>query len=70
MEVWMDEYKEHFYKRRPFVRNINPGDLEPQKNLRKKLQCKSFKWFMTEVAPDIIKYYPPVYPPPTASGKV
>ena len=69
-EVWMDEYKEYFYKKRPFVRNIDPGDLEVQKNLRQKLKCKSFQWFMTDVAPDIVKFYPPVIPEPAAWGKV
>ena len=66
----MDEYKEYFYKKRPFARSLDPGDLEEQKNLRVRLQCKSFHWFMTEVAPDIVKYYPPVLPKPTCSGKV
>ena len=66
----MDEYKEYFYKKRPYVRAIDPGDLEEQKALRQRLQCKSFKWFMTEVAPDIVKYYPPELPKPTRWGKV
>ena len=70
IEVWMDEYKEYFYKKRPYVRKIDPGDLDKQKQLRKDLKCKSFKWFMTEVAPDIVKHYPPVLPEPAAWGKV
>lgn len=66
----MDEYKEYFYKKRPFVRNINPGNLVKQKQLRRDLMCKSFRWFMTEIAPDIVKHYPPVPPPSVAWGKV
>jgi len=67
-EVWMDEYKEFVYKKRPFMRNLDIGNIEDQKNLRKRLRCKSFDWFMTQVAPDIIKYYPAEVPPAVAWG--
>uniref|UniRef100_T1JNW7 Polypeptide N-acetylgalactosaminyltransferase n=1 Tax=Strigamia maritima TaxID=126957 RepID=T1JNW7_STRMM len=69
-EVWMDEYKEYLYSRRPHYRNISPGDLTEQKALRTRLQCKSFKWFMTEIAFDQVKKYPPVEPPDFASGEI
>ncbi|KAK4322014.1 hypothetical protein Pmani_007216 [Petrolisthes manimaculis] len=69
-EVWMDEYAEYLYKRRPSYNNINPGDLSEQKAIRERLKCKSFKWFMTEVAFDLTKVYPPIEPPDFASGKV
>lgn len=69
-EVWMDEYAEYLYKRRPHYRDLNPGDLTEQKALRKKLQCKPFKWFMENVAFDLPKKYPPVEPPDLATGRV
>eukprot|EP00105_Crassostrea_gigas_P035285 XP_019919433.1 PREDICTED: putative polypeptide N-acetylgalactosaminyltransferase 10 isoform X3 [Crassostrea gigas] len=69
-EVWMDEYAEYLYKRRPHYRNIDPGDVSEQKAIRDKLHCKPFKWFMEEVAFDLPKFYPPVEPPPFASGEV
>ncbi|XP_063591466.1 putative polypeptide N-acetylgalactosaminyltransferase 10 [Penaeus indicus] len=69
-EVWMDEYAEFIYKRRPHYRNIDPGDLSEQKAIREKLQCRPFRWFMEEVAPDLVKVYPPVEPPDFASGKI
>ena len=69
-EVWMDEYAEYLYKRRPHYRNIDPGDLTEQKALRKKLQCKPFKWFMENVAFDLPKKYPPVEPPDIATGRI
>lgn len=69
-EVWMDEFKEYLYKRRPHYRNISTGDLSKQKALREKLQCKPFRWFMTEVAFDQMKKYPPVEPPDYASGEI
>lgn len=66
----MDEYAEYIYKRRPHYRNIDPGDLSEQKAIREKLQCRPFRWFMEEVAPDLVKVYPPVEPPDFASGRV
>lgn len=66
----MDEYAEYLYKRRPHYRNIDPGDVSEQKAIRDKLHCKPFKWFMEEVAFDLPKFYPPVEPPPFASGEV
>ena len=66
----MDEYAEYLYQRRPHYRNIDPGDLTEQKAIRTKLNCKPFKWFMTEIAFDLPKYYPPVEPPNIASGEV
>uniref|UniRef100_A0A0K2TIP3 Polypeptide N-acetylgalactosaminyltransferase n=1 Tax=Lepeophtheirus salmonis TaxID=72036 RepID=A0A0K2TIP3_LEPSM len=68
IEVWMDEYKEFVYKKTPSLKNINPGDLSKQKEVRQRLQCKSFKWFMEEIAFDLVKHYPAVEPPDFASG--
>jgi len=69
-EVWMDEYKEYLYNRRPHYRSLNPGDLGDQLAIRKRLKCKPFSWFIKEVAFDLTKKYPPVEPPSTASGEV
>ncbi|XP_048459639.1 polypeptide N-acetylgalactosaminyltransferase 10-like isoform X3 [Rhincodon typus] len=69
-EVWMDEYAEYLYQRRPEYRHISAGDLKAQKELRTSLDCKSFKWFMTEVAWDLPKFYPPVEPPAGAWGEI
>jgi len=67
--VWMDEYAEFVYKQRPHYRNMDPGDISEQLALRKRLQCKPFKWFMTEVAFDLVKHYPPMEPPDFVSGE-
>ncbi|XP_059500857.1 polypeptide N-acetylgalactosaminyltransferase-like 6 [Stegostoma tigrinum] len=69
-ETWMDEYAEYIYQRRPEYRHLSAGDLTAQKMLRKHLKCKDFKWFMTEVAWDLPKYYPPVEPSPAAWGEI
>lgn len=69
-EVWMDEYAEYVYQRRPEYRHLSAGDMTAQKELRTRLNCKSFKWFMNEVAWDLPKHYPPVEPPAAAWGEV
>uniref|UniRef100_A0ABI7WVA7 Polypeptide N-acetylgalactosaminyltransferase n=1 Tax=Felis catus TaxID=9685 RepID=A0ABI7WVA7_FELCA len=69
-EVWMDEYAEHIYQRRPEYRHLSAGDVAAQKKLRSSLNCKSFKWFMTKIAWDLPKFYPPVEPPAAAWGEI
>ncbi|CAJ0941231.1 unnamed protein product [Ranitomeya imitator] len=69
-EVWMDEYAEYIYQRRPDYRHLSPGDVASQKELRAKLNCQNFKWFMNKVAWDLPKFYPPVEPPAAAWGEI
>ena len=53
-----------------YSRHLDAGDISEQVNLRKKLQCKPFKWFMEKVAFDLVKHYPPIPIPPYASGQI
>nr|XP_031825602.1 N-acetylgalactosaminyltransferase 6-like isoform X2 [Nomia melanderi] len=69
-EVWMDEYAEYIYKRRPHLRSLNPGNLTEQRSLRQKLHCKPFKWFMENIAFDLVDVYPPIEPDDFASGEI
>ncbi|CAJ0941791.1 unnamed protein product, partial [Mesorhabditis belari] len=50
-EVWMDDYKRLFYVHRMGLKDQDVGDLTSRHELRKKLQCKSFKWFLDNVIP-------------------
>ncbi|KAM6398599.1 polypeptide N-acetylgalactosaminyltransferase 5 [Pluvialis apricaria] len=54
-EVWMDEYKELFYGHayHLVLKNLDVGNLTQQIQLRKKLQCKSFRWYLENVYPDL-----------------
>ncbi|CAK1544760.1 unnamed protein product [Leptosia nina] len=69
-EVWMDEYAQYLYKRRPNYLKIDTGDISEQKALRTKLHCKPFRWFMTQIAFDLPVKYPPVEPNPFAEGRI
>lgn len=68
--VWMDEYAEYVYEKRPHYRDMDPGDISEQVALRKRLNCKPFKWFMKEVAFDLVRHYPPVEPKDFVSGEI
>ncbi|XP_012554205.2 polypeptide N-acetylgalactosaminyltransferase 13 isoform X1 [Hydra vulgaris] len=66
-EVWMDEYKELYYRRKPPEdKLVKYGDISERVELRKKLGCKSFKWYIDNVIPDMIG----ADPNPPAHGEV
>lgn len=63
IETWWDkEYKEYFYTREPLARFYDAGDITSQLAIRNRLQCKSFDWFMTNVASDVYKDFPKLPP--------
>ena len=66
-EVWMDEYKEWLYDKKPELKNVDPGDISDRLALRKRLKCKSFKWYMENVANDTVRS---IYEPLKANGPV
>ena len=63
IETWFDDdYKEYFYTREPLARLVDMGDISEQLQLKKDKNCKSFDWFMKEVAYDVFDKYPRLSP--------
>ncbi|XP_050509496.1 polypeptide N-acetylgalactosaminyltransferase 5 isoform X1 [Diabrotica virgifera virgifera] len=51
-EVWMDEWRDFYYAMNPGARNVPVGDISARKDLREKLHCKSFRWYLENIYPE------------------
>jgi polypeptide N-acetylgalactosaminyltransferase len=61
--VWFDEkFKEYFYTREPLARYLDMGDISEQLAMKERLKCRSFQWYMDNVAYDMREKYPELPP--------
>ncbi|XP_020846532.1 polypeptide N-acetylgalactosaminyltransferase 3 [Phascolarctos cinereus] len=63
-EVWMDEFKDIFYRRNTEAAKIFKqktfGDISKRLEIKHRLQCKNFTWYLNNVYPEI--YVPDLNP--------
>ncbi|XP_032478235.1 polypeptide N-acetylgalactosaminyltransferase 16 isoform X2 [Phocoena sinus] len=52
-EVWMDEYKQYYYEARPSAIGKAFGSVGTRIEQRKKMNCKSFRWYLDNVYPEL-----------------
>ncbi|KAK6166748.1 hypothetical protein SNE40_023374 [Patella caerulea] len=59
--VWMDDYKKYFYQFNPQALSMDIGNVSDRVALRKKLGCKSFKWYLDNIYPEQILPSDPLF---------
>eukprot|EP00062_Callorhinchus_milii_P008673 gi/632951639/ref/XP_007891411.1/ PREDICTED: polypeptide N-acetylgalactosaminyltransferase 16 isoform X2 [Callorhinchus milii] len=53
VEVWMDDYKQYYYEARPSALGKAYGNIAERVDLRRRLRCNSFQWYLQNVYPEL-----------------
>jgi len=51
--VWMGDYKKYYYAAVPLSRNVPFGSISEREDLKRRLQCHSFQWYLQNVYPEL-----------------
>ncbi|CEF68587.2 Glycosyltransferase 2-like domain-containing protein [Strongyloides ratti] len=54
VKVWFDEYQEQFYLARPKAKDMEISSIQERIELRKRLNCKPFKWYLENIYPKLL----------------
>ncbi|CAL1534092.1 unnamed protein product [Lymnaea stagnalis] len=58
VHVWLDEYKKYYFHINPRAEDIEFGNITGRVQLRKNLNCKSFKWYLENIYPEQLTKLP------------
>lgn len=53
--VWLDEYIDKFYESSPDARYLVSGDISQRLEIRHRLKCHDFSWFLDNIYPNLKK---------------
>ncbi|CAJ1432879.1 unnamed protein product [Effrenium voratum] len=51
--VWLDQHLEDYYKKVPYARRIEAGDVSERLRLKESLHCQSMDWYMDNIYPEL-----------------
>ncbi|KAL4222749.1 hypothetical protein ACF0H5_018790 [Mactra antiquata] len=50
--VWLDDYIQYFFQTQPAAASVKYGDISARVNLRNRLECKKFDWYLKFIYPE------------------